>query len=98
MTEASDFSNVDRELDDTILSFADIQAELNLRHAKDALRDIVENLDLTVQERTGLEPEIGGLGENARQARARLRANSCVWDGGKGKIFGFERAARSKCV
>ena len=61
MTEGSDFSNVDRELDDTILSFADIQAELNLRHAKDALRDIVENLDLTVQERTGLEPEIGGL-------------------------------------
>ncbi|MDP8933271.1 MAG: GTP-binding protein [Cyanobacteriota bacterium] len=61
MTEASDFSNVDRELDDTILSFADIQAELNLRHAKDALRDIVENLDLTLQERTGLEPEIGGL-------------------------------------
>ena len=61
MTEASDFSNVDRELDATILSFADIQAELNLRHAKDALRDIVENLDLTLQERTGLEPEIGGL-------------------------------------
>jgi GTPase len=61
MTEDSDFSNVDRELDDTILSFADIQAELNLRHAKDALRDIVENLDLTPQERTGLEPEIGGL-------------------------------------
>ncbi|WP_293348899.1 MULTISPECIES: GTP-binding protein [unclassified Microcoleus] len=61
MTEVSDFSNVDRELDDTILSFADIQAELNLRRAKDALRDIVENLDLTAQERTGLEPEIGGL-------------------------------------
>lgn len=61
MTEDSDFSNVDRELDDTILSFADIQAELNLRHAKDALRDIVENLDLTPIERTGLEPEIGGL-------------------------------------
>lgn len=65
MTEASDFSSdfsdVDRELDDTILSFADIQAELNLRRAKDALRDIVENLDLTTQERVGLEPEIGGL-------------------------------------
>ncbi|TAF39902.1 MAG: GTP-binding protein, partial [Oscillatoriales cyanobacterium] len=61
MTEASDFSNVDRELDDTILSFADIQAELNLRHATDALRDIVENLDLTPIERTGLEPEIRGL-------------------------------------
>mgnify|MGYP000046403436 FL=1 len=61
MTEDSDFSNVDRELDNTILSFSDIQAELNLRHAKDALRDIVENLDLTPSERTGLEPEIGGL-------------------------------------
>ncbi|MGL5064316.1 MAG: GTP-binding protein [Microcoleus sp.] len=66
MTEASDFatsdfSNVDRELDDTILSFSDIQAELNLRRAQDALRDIVENLDLTTQERNGLEPEIGGL-------------------------------------
>lgn len=53
--------NLDRELDSTILSFADIQAELNLRHAKDALRNIVNNLDLTPQERAGLEPAIGGL-------------------------------------
>ncbi|HLO48945.1 MAG TPA: GTP-binding protein [Kamptonema sp.] len=52
---------LDKELDNTILSFADIQSELNLRHAKDALRDIVENMDLTPQERSGLEPAIGGL-------------------------------------
>ncbi|MGL4375827.1 MAG: GTP-binding protein [Microcoleaceae cyanobacterium] len=52
---------IDRELDNTILSFADIQAELNLRHAKDTLRDIVTHLDLTPQEREGLEPAINGL-------------------------------------
>ncbi|MGE5658172.1 MAG: GTP-binding protein [Actinomycetota bacterium] len=53
--------DLDRELDSTILSFADIQAELNLRHARDALRHIVDHLDLTPQERAGLEPAIGGL-------------------------------------
>jgi GTP-binding protein Era len=52
---------IEKELDQTILSFADIQSELNLRHATDTLRDLVENMDLTPQERTGLEPAIGGL-------------------------------------
>ncbi|CBN59150.1 MULTISPECIES: GTP-binding protein [Kamptonema] len=52
---------IDKELDNTILNFADIQSELNLRHAREALRDIVENMDLTPQERSGLEPAIGGL-------------------------------------
>lgn len=49
------------ELDNTILSFTDIQAELNLRDAQEAMREIVEHLDLTPQERTGLEAEIQGL-------------------------------------
>ncbi|NEP04339.1 MAG: DUF697 domain-containing protein [Okeania sp. SIO2G4] len=53
--------NVDRELDNTILSFADIQAELNIRNAKDALKEIVDNIDLTSEERTGLDSEISGL-------------------------------------
>lgn len=53
--------DLDRELEKTILNFSDIQAELNLRHAKDALADLVNNLDLTPQEREGLESEIGGL-------------------------------------
>lgn len=53
--------DLDQELDSTLLNFADIQAELNLRHAREALREIVANLDLTPQERTGLEPAIGGL-------------------------------------
>lgn len=49
------------ELDDAIFSFEDIQADLNYRQAQTALRDLVENLDLSPQERQGLEPEIGGL-------------------------------------
>lgn len=53
--------NFDQELDKTILSFADIQAELNIRDAKDALQQIVTNLDLTPEEIAGLDSEIAGL-------------------------------------
>lgn len=53
--------SLDDELNTTISSFADLQAELNLRNAKDALRDIVQHLDLTPTEREGLEPAIEGL-------------------------------------
>lgn len=53
--------NFEQEIENTILSFADIQAELNIRHAKDALQEIVANLDLTVEERAGLDSEIAGL-------------------------------------
>ncbi|MDP8963626.1 MAG: Era-like GTP-binding protein, partial [Cyanobacteriota bacterium] len=51
----------DRELDQAILSVEEIQAELNYKQARDALRDLVTNLDLTPQEQTGLESEIQGL-------------------------------------
>jgi GTP-binding protein Era len=50
-----------QELDSAIFSFTDIQAELNYKLAKDALRDLVASLDLTPEERAGLEEEIGGL-------------------------------------
>lgn len=49
------------ELDSTISSFDDIQAELNYKRAQTALQDLVANLDLTPQERAGLEPEIAQL-------------------------------------
>ncbi len=49
------------DLDDTLLSFEDIQSELNYKQARDALRELVSKLDLTPQEKTGLEPEIRGL-------------------------------------
>ncbi len=54
--------NLDNELDQTIFNLTDIQEELNLRHAKDAMQEIVAHLDLTPEERVGLETEIEGLG------------------------------------
>jgi len=54
-------SELNQELDEAILGFEDMQAELNYRQAQRALRDLVENLDLTPQERRGLETEIGSL-------------------------------------
>jgi small GTP-binding protein len=53
--------DLDQELDKTILSFEEIQAELNYRRAQTVLQDLVENLDLTPQERRGLESEIDAL-------------------------------------
>ena len=53
--------NLDEEMDNAILSFADIQAELNYKQAQTTLGDLVANLDLTPQERTGLEAEIDQL-------------------------------------
>lgn len=54
-------NQLNQELDEAILSFDDIQAELNYRQAHAALKDLVTHLDLTPQERRGLEPEIKGL-------------------------------------
>ncbi len=53
--------NIENELNNTLISFSDIQAELNLRHARDTLREMVQRLDLSPEERVGLETEIGGL-------------------------------------
>lgn len=53
--------NLDQELDSAILGFEDIQAELNYKQAQTALKDLVANLDLTPQERAGLEEEIEQL-------------------------------------
>jgi GTPase len=49
------------ELEETILSFSDIQAELNYRQAQTVLRDLVHTLDLTPVERQGLETEVDRL-------------------------------------
>ena len=53
--------NLEEELDSTILGFEDIQAELNYKQAQKALGELVANLDLTPQERTGLEADIDQL-------------------------------------
>ncbi|KJH69731.1 GTP-binding protein [Aliterella atlantica] len=57
----SNHHDVDSELDSAIWSFDDIQAQLNYRQAQTALRDLIAKLDLTPQERKGLETEIAQL-------------------------------------
>ncbi|NEU76407.1 DUF697 domain-containing protein [Hassallia byssoidea VB512170] len=57
----SDSSSWEEELDKAIFSFEDIQAELNYKQAQTALRSLVTKLDLTPQEKRGLEAEIGDL-------------------------------------
>jgi GTPase len=62
LEQQRDPARQDPDLEDAVLSFAEIQTELNYRQAQDALRDLVTHLDLTAQERAGLEPEIHSLG------------------------------------
>ncbi len=52
---------LDQEMEAALHSFSDIQATLNYRQAQNALRELIEKLDLTNRERSSLEPEIGGL-------------------------------------
>jgi hypothetical protein len=59
--EDSNQLDLEAELDRTILDFEDIQSELNYKQAQNALQGLVDNLDLTPKERTGLESEIGDL-------------------------------------
>ncbi len=53
--------DIDSELDSAIWSFDDIQAQLNYKQAQTALRDLINKLDLTPTERSGLETEIAQL-------------------------------------
>jgi small GTP-binding protein len=64
-TPESEFSQTvpkaHQDLDEAVHGFTDIQAELNYRQAQTTLRDLLQGLDLTPQERRGLEVEIEGL-------------------------------------
>jgi small GTP-binding protein len=53
--------NWEAELDNAIFSFEDIQTELNYKQAQTALRNLLDNLDLTPEEEAGLEMEIADL-------------------------------------
>ena len=55
--------NHNSESNQTFFSFEEITAELNYRKAQSSLRDLIGNIDLTVEERTGLELEIDRLAE-----------------------------------
>jgi GTPase len=57
----NDRHTFEAELDQTIQEFDDIQAELSYRNAQSALSQLVGQIDLTEQERSGLETEIQQL-------------------------------------
>jgi GTP-binding protein Era len=59
--EALNSSGLDQDFDQTLVNFAAIQGELNYKQARDAIRDLVTNFDLTPQEQAGLESEIEDL-------------------------------------
>jgi GTPase len=56
-----DFDAIAAELDQTIQEFDDIQADLSYQQAQSALSMLVQRMDLTDQERVGLETEIQQL-------------------------------------
>lgn len=49
------------ELEDVIFSFEEITAEINYKQAQDSLRSIVQNINLSPEEQSGLEAEINYL-------------------------------------
>jgi len=53
--------NWEQEIDSAILNFEAIQTELNYKQAKIALRTLVSKIDLTPEEKSGLEAEIANL-------------------------------------
>ncbi len=57
----ADSDGFEAELDQTIQAFDDIQADLNYQQAQFALSQLLERIDLTEQERSGLETEIQQL-------------------------------------
>jgi len=69
------------------LSFEDIQAELNYKQAQTALRDLVANLDLTPQERTGLEAEIEQLETMLENLEHRVVQIAVFGMVGRGEVF-----------
>ncbi|MEM8721228.1 MAG: GTP-binding protein [Cyanobacteria bacterium P01_G01_bin.39] len=51
------------ELEQTLLDFEAITAELNYRQAQKSLRSLISNIDLTAEEQSGLESEIERLSQ-----------------------------------
>lgn len=51
----------EQELDQIVHQFTDLQADLHYRQAQEALRELVDRLDLTAREKSGLETELHHL-------------------------------------
>lgn len=78
-------ADFEQQLEQTLLSFADIQAELNYKQATESLQSLVRNLDLSDSERSGLEAEIEdlqGMLDKLEQSRVQIAVFGLV---GRGK-------------
>jgi GTP-binding protein Era len=83
LESSSDWNSQD--LEQTILSFQDITAEINYKQAQNSLRNLVANLDLTSVEQAGLEADIEHLSEmldKLKQSVVQIAAFGMV---GRGK-------------
>jgi GTPase len=83
LESSSDWNSQD--LEQTILSFQEITAEINYKQAQNSLRNLVANLDLTYKEQAGLETEIEHLTEmldKLKQSVVQIAAFGMV---GRGK-------------
>jgi GTPase len=54
-------ANRQTELEQTLIDFEEITAELNYRKAQNSLRSLIANIDLTAEEQQGLESDIDRL-------------------------------------
>ena len=78
-------ANFEQQLEQTLLSFADIQAELNYKQATEAMQSLVVNLDLNATEKSGLESEVAhlqGMLHKLEESRVQIAVFGLV---GRGK-------------
>ncbi len=73
------------ELERTLLSFANLQGELNYKQAQKSLQNLLLNLDLSEQEKLGLESEIDNLTKMLQKLQASVIQIAAFGIVGRGK-------------
>ncbi|MDJ0659721.1 MAG: GTP-binding protein [Crocosphaera sp.] len=86
MSEASDHNSWNfQDLDEALMSFDDIQEQLNYQQAQDSLSNLVHHLDLTPHEKIGLENELKNLTEMLEKLEHSLVQIAAFGMVGRGK-------------
>ncbi len=86
MSEASDNKPWNfQDLDEALVSFDEIQEQLNYQQAQDSLRNLVNHLDLAPQEQIGLESELNNLIEMLEKLEHSLVQIAAFGMVGRGK-------------
>ncbi len=75
----------DQDLDEALISFDEIQEQLNYQQAQDSLRNLVNHLDLAPQEQIGLESELNNLAEMLEKLEQSLVQIAAFGMVGRGK-------------